>query len=65
MAETNSLLNCRTGNGTGGSNPPPSANKKLVNKLFTSFFIIPLGILLFIQGYFFRGMSAEHTVVSA
>lgn len=32
---------------------------------FTSFFIIPLGILLFIQGYFFRGMSAEHTVVSA
>ena len=26
MAETNSLLNCRTGNCTGGSNPPPSAS---------------------------------------
>ena len=25
MAETNSLLNCRTGNCTGGSNPPSSA----------------------------------------
>ena len=25
MAETNSLLNCRTGNCTGGSNPPFSA----------------------------------------
>ena len=27
MAETNSLLNCRTGNCTGGSNPPLSAKK--------------------------------------
>lgn len=26
MAETNSLLNCRTREGTGGSNPPSSAN---------------------------------------
>ena len=25
MAETSSLLNCRTGSRTGGSNPPPSA----------------------------------------
>ena len=25
MAETSSLLNCRTGNRTGGSNPPASA----------------------------------------
>ena len=25
MAYTSSLLNCRTGNGTGGSNPPLSA----------------------------------------
>ena len=27
VAETNSLLNCRTGNCTGGSNPPSSAKK--------------------------------------
>ncbi len=26
MAETSSLLNCRTGNRTGGSNPPLSAD---------------------------------------
>ena len=32
---------------------------------FTSFLIIPLGILLFIQGYFFRGMPIDSTVVSA
>lgn len=31
---------------------------------FTSFFIIPLGILLFIQGYFFRNMSLSAAVVS-
>ena len=32
MAETNSLLNCRTGNCTGGSNPPFSAKRcKLLN----------------------------------
>lgn len=36
---------------------------KKVTKL-TSFLIIPLGILLFIQGWFFRGASAESTVVS-
>ena len=29
MAETNSLLNCRTGNCTGGSNPPLSAKIKI------------------------------------
>ena len=28
MAETNSLLNCRTRKGTGGSNPPFSAEKE-------------------------------------
>jgi hypothetical protein len=28
VAERNSLLNCRTGNGTEGSNPSLSANKK-------------------------------------
>ena len=28
MAETNSLLNCRTGNRTGGSNPPFSAKQQ-------------------------------------
>ena len=27
MAETSSLLNCRTGSRTGGSNPPPSATE--------------------------------------
>ena len=27
MAETNSLLNCRTGNCTAGSNPAPTATK--------------------------------------
>jgi hypothetical protein len=27
VAETNSLLNCRRGNPTGGSNPPLSAEK--------------------------------------
>ena len=32
MAETNSLLNCRTGNCTGGSNPPLSAPLK--NRVF-------------------------------
>lgn len=38
MAETNSLLNCRTGYCTGGSNPPLSANKdKGVNFTFTPF----------------------------
>lgn len=31
---------------------------------FTGFFIVPLGILLFIQGYFFRGMPLANTVVS-
>ena len=35
VAETNSLLNCRTGNRTGGSNPPFSANA--VNQPFTAF----------------------------
>ena len=29
MAETSSLLNCRTGSRTGGSNPPPSAGVTL------------------------------------
>ena len=32
MAYTSSLLNCRTGNGTGGSNPPPSARSFLMLK---------------------------------
>lgn len=31
---------------------------------FTGFFIVPLGILMFIQGYFFRGMPLADTVVS-
>lgn len=31
---------------------------------FTSFFIVPLGILLFLQGYFFRHMPLTDTVVS-
>ena len=31
---------------------------------FTGFFIVPLGILLFIQGYFFRGMPIDKVVVS-
>lgn len=31
---------------------------------FTSFLIVPLGILLFIEGYFFRGASLENAVVS-
>ena len=31
---------------------------------FTGFFIIPIGILMFIQGYFFRGVPLADTVVS-
>ena len=31
---------------------------------FTAFFIVPLGILMFMQGYFFRGMPLADTVVS-
>ena len=31
---------------------------------FTGFFIVPLGILMFIQGYFFRGRPLADTVVS-
>ena len=31
---------------------------------FTGFFIVPLGILMFIQGYFFRGAPLADTVVS-
>ena len=31
---------------------------------FTGFFIVPLGILMFIQGYFFRGMPLADTVIS-
>ncbi len=31
---------------------------------FTGFFIIPLGILMFIQGYFFRNMPLAETVIS-
>ena len=40
MAETNSLLNCRTGNRTGGSNPPASAVKGVNQQVtwFTPFF---------------------------
>ena len=43
MAERNSLLNCRTGNGTEGSNPSLSANyvlkntKNALNGLFKAF----------------------------
>ena len=42
VAETNSLLNCRTGNRTGGSNPPASAVRG-VNQRFTWFtpFFVP------------------------
>ena len=32
MAETSSLLNCRTGSRTGGSNPPASALKKNIEE---------------------------------
>ena len=40
VAETNSLLNCRTGNRTGGSNPPASAVKGVNQRItwFTPFF---------------------------
>ena len=40
VAETNSLLNCRTGNRTGGSNPPASAVKGVNQRVtwFTPFF---------------------------
>ncbi len=31
---------------------------------FTGFFIVPLGVLMFLQGYFFRGMPIECAVVS-
>lgn len=31
---------------------------------FTAFFIVPLGILMFLQGYFFRGAPIADTVVS-
>ena len=31
---------------------------------FTGFFIVPLGVLMFLQGYFFRGMPLECAVVS-
>ncbi len=34
------------------------------NTKFTGFFIIPLGILMFIQGYFFRNMPLAETVIS-
>ena len=42
MAERNSLLNCRTGNGTEGSNPSSSANKnrKACNQLITGFSVL-------------------------
>ena len=46
MAERNSLLNCRTGNGTAGSNPALSAEINIAYKWFLSiknrFFAIPL-----------------------
>ena len=38
MAETNSLLNCRTGNCTGGSNPPFSA-KPTKDRICAVFFL--------------------------
>ena len=31
---------------------------------FTSFFIVPLGILMFVQGYFFRDMPVAEAVIS-
>ena len=31
---------------------------------FTGFFIVPLGILLFLQGYFFRGVPLDTAVIS-
>ena len=31
---------------------------------FTGFFVVPLGILMFVQGYFFRSMPLADTVVS-
>ena len=33
MADTSSLLNCRTGNCTGGSNPPSSANSVVFQRV--------------------------------
>ena len=48
VAETNSLLNCRTGNRTGGSNPPPSAKEKedaTMNMTRPLFFDRPKGLL--------------------
>ena len=42
MAETNSLLNCRTGNCTGGSNPPFSA-KPTKDRISAVFFFLQIG----------------------
>ena len=41
VAETNSLLNCRTGNRTGGSNPPLTAQqqKKALKRCLRAFFV--------------------------
>lgn len=39
------------------------AAMKRVTKL-TGFFIVPLGILMFAQGYFFRGIPLADAVVS-
>lgn len=44
------------------SSEMPAAMDKVTK--FTSLFILPLGILLFIQGYFFRDMSFSDTVVT-
>lgn len=42
MAETNSLLNCRTGYCTGGSNPPLSAKQKSLSNTTGSFTLLIL-----------------------
>ena len=39
MAETSSLLNCRTGSRTGGSNPPPSAPRGSLREHLTGWSI--------------------------
>ena len=46
MAETSSLLNCRTGDCTGGSNPPLSANLKIMKKGIISLFSLAVSTIL-------------------
>ena len=46
MAYTNSLLNCRRSNPTGGSNPPLSAERDFTFLFVKSFFNFLLNLLL-------------------